>query len=153
MATILHTIFLNIISMKTYVIWLKLHWNLFLWIEWTICLHLSSSPWWVLNVLFLNLWSQIRFPMKCPCKKIYHFMNTHTLALLISRVCIYKHNLSVSIYILRRRKFIYLTMPTCFILLRFTHICSFSSDEIEIFIIIIIYDLIVAGWHILMSGL
>ena len=50
MATILRTIFWNMISMKTYVIQLKLHWNLFTRIQWTICLHFSSSPRWVLNV-------------------------------------------------------------------------------------------------------
>ena len=25
----------------------------------------------------LNLWLQIRFPLKCHCKEIYHFMPTH----------------------------------------------------------------------------
>ena len=39
---------------------------------------------------------------------------------------VFKHNLFILIYILRRRKFIHLTMPTCFILLRFTHICIFQ---------------------------
>ena len=42
-------------------------------------------------------------------------------------------------------------MPTCFILLRFSHICIFSIDEIKIFIIIIIYELIAAGWRTHMS--
>ena len=59
---------------------------------------------------FINLWLQIRFPLKCYCKEIYHFMNACTPALLISRVCQYKHNLFILIYILRRRKFIYMVI-------------------------------------------
>ena len=35
-----------------------------------------------------SLWLQIRFPLKCHNKEIYHFMNAHTLVALISWVCI-----------------------------------------------------------------
>ena len=156
MVTILRTIFWNIIAMKTYVIWFKLHWNLFIRIQWTICLHLSSSPRWVLNVLFFNSWLQLRFPLKCHCKEMYHFMNAHTLALLISRVCIYKHNSFILIYILRRRKSIHTPdNADLFYIIEFhAYACVlFSIDEIKIFIIIIIYELIATGWRIHVSGI
>ena len=42
-------------------------------------------------------------------------------------------------------------MTTCFLLLYFTHICILSIDEIKIFFIIIIYELIADGWRIHVS--
>ena len=150
MATILRTIFLNIISMKTYVIWLNLYWNLPAFVQLT-----SIS----FKCIFFNSWLQIRLPLKWHCKEIYHFMNAHTLALLISRVCIYKHNLYILNYILRRRKFI-LTPDNAhlfYIIVLYycvSHISVFFSiDKIKIFIIIIIYELIASGWRRHVSGI
>ena len=85
------------------VIWLKLHWNF----------SLGSNEQYAFICparldelqMFFHLSLQIRFPLKCHCKEIYHFMNAHTLASLISWV--YKHNLFVSIYILRKSKCIH----------------------------------------------
>ena len=78
---------------------------------------------------FFNLWLQIRFPLKYHWQEIYHFMNAHTLALLISRVCVCKHIsffLYWSTFYVEGSLYIHLTMSTCFILLRFTHICIFQ---------------------------
>ena len=55
-ATILRTIFWNIISMYTYVTSLKLHWTLLASIQLTICLHLSSLPRWFFNIFFFLIY-------------------------------------------------------------------------------------------------
>ena len=103
------------------------------------------------QMYFLYLWLQIRFPLKCHCKEIYHFMNAHTLALLISWVCIYEHNLFILIYILRRRKFIHTpdNAHLFYIIAFHAYLYFYSIDEIEIFSIIIIYELIATGWRFL----
>ena len=73
---------------------------------------------------------QIRFPLKCHCNEIYHFINAHTLALLISWVCRYTNTINLYRYIFYAEGSLYrgvhLSMPTCFILLHFTHICIFQ---------------------------
>ena len=149
MAAILRTIFWNIIAMKTYVIWLKLRWNFFTSIQWTICLHSFSSPRWILNADLLILWLQmIRFPLKST-----YYEYAHTLALLISWVCTNTIHLYRSTFYLEGSLYIHLTMPTCSILLYFSHISFFSSDEIKTFIIIIIYELIASGWRMYVKNL
>ena len=150
MATILRKIFWNMISMKTYVIWLKLHWNLFTRIQWTICLHFSSSPRWVLNVfcILIFLWLQIRFPLNVIARKF-------TISCMPSHLSYWYHE-----YVYTNT--IYLYWSTCYVKgslytwqypLVLYHCVSrisifFSIDEIKIFIIIIIYVLIVVGWCI-----
>ena len=83
-----------------------------------------------------------------------HFMDAHTRPLLILRVCIYKHNLFISLYILRKRKFIHTpdNAQLIYIIAFHAYLYFFSSDEIKI-IIIIIYELIAAGWRIHVSGI
>ena len=189
MATMLYTIFGNISSIKTYVLYpsqakptrnrpqtdKNLHWICFTRIQWTIWLHIWKYKFHEnlclietsLNLfhkdpmnnmaafvqltsmsfkcIFFNIWLQIRFPLICFCKEIYHSMNAHTLALLI---CIYKHNLSISIYILHRRKFIHTPDNARLFYIIWRLSAFFSSEEIMTFIIIIIYELIAAGWSI-----
>ena len=78
----------------------------------------------------------------------------HTCRIDITSMYINKHSLFILIYILRRRNlYTHLTMPPCFISLHFTHICIFNIDEIKIFIIIILYELIAADWRIHVSGI
>ena len=51
----------------------------------------------------------------------------HTCRIDITSMYINKHNLFILIYILRRRNlYTHLTMPPCFISLRYTHICIFQ---------------------------
>ena len=76
-------------------------------------------------------------------------MPTHfKVALLISWVCIYKHDLFVPIYILRKRKSIH--TPDNAHLFKYPCVSRififFSIDEIKIFFIIIIYDLTAAAY-------
>ena len=152
MDTILRTRFGNMISMKTQVIWTKFHWC-------DICSQESNEQYACIcpasfKCFFFKLWLQIRFPLKCHCKEIYHFMNAHILAFLISWVCIYKYDLFISIYILRRKKFIHTYTWQCPLVLRYcvSHLSVFFSiDEIKIFIVIVIYELIATGWRIHVS--
>ena len=155
MAAILRTIFWNIIAMKTYVIWLKLRWNFVTSIQWTICLHSFSSPRWILNADLLILWLQmIRFPLKCRYKEIYIlWICPHTC--LVDSMSMYTNTIHLyrSTFYLEGSLYIHLTMPTCSILLYFSHISFFSSDEIKTFIIIIIYELIASGWRMYVKNL
>ena len=81
------------------------------------------------------------------------FLMPDTIALLISRVCIYKRYLFILIYILRRGKFKHTPDNAhLFYIIAFISV-FFSIDEIQIFIIIIIYDLIADGWRIHVSGI
>ena len=59
--------------------------------------------------------------------EIYNLMNAHTLPLLISRVCIYKHNLFISIYILRRKKFMHTPNVELFYIIAFHAYLYFSA--------------------------
>ena len=98
---------------------------------------------------FFHLSLQIRFPLKCHCKEIYHFMNAHTLqSCLIDIMSMYKHDLFVPIYILRKRKCIH--TPDNAHLFKYPCVSRififFSIDEIKIFFIIIIYDLTAAAY-------
>ena len=155
MATSLSTIVWNILSMKTYVIWLKLHWHWFTRIQCTICLHLSSLPGWVLNVSFFKSIITNKISTEIALQGNLPFP-THLPDWYNKYVPIYKHNLIISINILRRRKFIHMPDKAHFIVL---YSCVshrsvfFRNDEIKILIIIIIYALTAAGWRIHASGI
>ena len=116
--------------MQTYVIWLKVHWIVFTRIQWTICLHWSSSPRWVLNVF---LWFMITNKISTEISlqgNLLFYECPHTCLNDVTSMYVYKHNLFISIYILRIEGSVYIHILLHFIIFqqyRKKYLLSLSS--------------------------